>query len=357
MNIKMYTKLILPFACLAFVAPAADRLRAEEAKPETAYRTITDMAGRTVRIPAKITKVLSIAPPPTTFVYMLAPEMLGGWLGSSPKGNQKFIPKELHDRPVFQWGRGSTNYEAYIAARPDFVFVGNESGADISRIAETQEKFGTIPVVCVNNTRNALDYTTPLRFMGEVLGVPDRAEKLIAYYEGVLREVQAGVATIPAEKRVRVYYAEGSDGLSTDPAGSVHSQLIDVCGGINVAACSVNTGSGMTPVTLESILMWKPQIIITTNREFAKRAPADETWSKIEAVREHRIHVTPSHPYNWFDRPPGVNRIVGIPWVAHVLYPEKFTEDWFNGKVKQFYELFYHYTLTDGDIKELLGGE
>jgi iron complex transport system substrate-binding protein len=82
-----------------------------------------------------------------------------------------------------------------------------------------QEKFGSIQLVCVDNTRNATGYAPTLRMMGDVLGVPDRAEKLITYYEGVWGEVRKKVDALPVEKRVRVYYAEGTNGLATDPSG------------------------------------------------------------------------------------------------------------------------------------------
>lgn len=318
------------------------------------YRTITDMAGRRVLIPKTISKALSTSPPPTTFIYMLAPEKLGGWLASPSEETAKFIPRQYRDKPVFKWARGAINYEAYIAARPDIVFVGSETGADLSRVTLTQEKLGAIPVVCVDNTRNATGYAATIRFIGNVLGVPDRAEVLITYYRNVLDEVQSKIAAIPEAKRVRVYYAQGNNGLSTDPRGSLHSQLIEVCGSVNVADCKISSGSGMTPVTIESVLMWKPDVIITTSREFVTQANTDETWKKIPAVRNHHVYLTPSHPFNWFDRPPGVNRIVGIPWTAHLLYPALFPEDWFKMKAKAFYSIYYHYELSDADLRSLL---
>ena len=333
---------------------------AEKSAPATpaaagSFRTIKDMAGRTVVIPGTIKKVLSTSPPPTTFVYMLAPEKLGAWIGPSPQQTgAKFVPKEYRDKPSFRWGRQLTPYEAYIAALPDLVFCGFESGNDTSHVSVTQEKLGAIPVVCVVNTRNATGYAETLRFMGDVLGVPDRAEQLTGYYQGVLDEVRTKVAAVPGEKRVRVYYAEGNDGLSTDPAGSVHSQLIEVCGGVNVADCQITSGAGMTAVTMESVLLWKPGVIITSSPEFAAHVYGDDTWKMIPAVRNRHVHLTPSRPYNWFDRPPGVNRIAGIPWTAHLFYPELFPDDWFAKRIKEFYSLYYHYELGDGDLRSLL---
>ena len=342
---------------MSHVSPAADAgipNTATTAAPAS-FRTIKDMAGRTVVIPATVTNVLSTSPPPATFVYMLAPEKLGAWLGPSPRqAGTKFIPEEYRDKPAFRWGRGLTPYEAYIAARPDVVFCGFESGNNTSHVDMVQEKLGAVPVVCVVNTRNATGYAETLRFMGDVLGVPDRAERLTGYYRNVLDEVQAGVAAVPVNDRIRVYYAEGSDGLSTDPAGSVHAQLIEVCGGVNVADCRISSGSGMTAVTMESVLLWKPEVIITTSPDFAAYVCGDETWKLLPAVKNRNVHCTPAQPYNWFDRPPGVNRIAGIPWTAHVLYPDIFPEEWFTKKIREFYSLFYHYELGDGDLRFLL---
>ncbi len=339
--------------CIGLVGPLRGMAQ-EEGAPRQLYRTITDMAGRSVRIPVKVSKVMGTSPPPTTFVYMLAPDKLGGWMAAPSKDATKFIPGKFRDIPIFHWGRGSINYEAYIAAHPDLVFVGGETELDLSRIETVQQKMGAIPVVCVGKTRDAIDYGTTIKFIGDVLACPDRAQVLITYYQDVLDEVRAKVKAIPEEKRVHVYYAEGNNGLSTDPSGSPHSQLIDVCGGINVADCRVASGPGRTAVTMESVLMWKPEVIITTSREFTTHAHGDASWKKIPAVFNHKVYLAPSTPFNWFDRPPGVNRIVGIPWTAHLLYPERFSREWLRLKVKAFYSIYYHYHLSDEELHTLL---
>jgi iron complex transport system substrate-binding protein len=351
-EINKIKNIILILACLVLVSSVYGT--EEKIAKDTEYRVITDMAGRKVNIPIKISKVLSTSPPPVTFIYMLAPEKLGGWVGGPSKDASKILPKEYHNIPTFGWGRGETNYEAYIAARPDLVFIGVEAELDPSRADTVQEKFGKIPVVCIENSRNATGYAKTIKFMGDVLGVSDRAKVLNDYYLGVLKEVQERIAKIPQDKRTRIYYAEGNNGLSTDPSGSPHAQLIDVCGGYNVAICDNTSGSGMTEVTMESVLMWKPDVIITTSREFIPWAYKDKTWNMIPAVKKRNIHLTPTKPFNWFDRPPGVNRIVGIPWTAHVLYPDIFTEEWFREKAKRFYKIFYHYELTDEELTSLL---
>lgn len=351
-------RVILPVVALLLLVIDTPALALQQAMPTT--RQITDMMGRSVTVPINVSKVLSIMPPPTTFVYMLAPEKLGGWVGmgmSGRAGNKsKFIPEKYRSIPVFSWDRNAVNYEAYISAQPDLVFLPCEEnmGMNLQKIEQIQAKMGEIPVVCVKNSINATGYGETITFMADLLGVPGRGRLLNDFYQRLLQEVKGRVADIPAEKRTRAYYAEKNNGLATDPSGSWHSQLIDVCGGINVADCAVSSGQGMTPVTMESILVWQPQLIITTSSEFLEHARHDASWQKIPAVRNNLVYLTPSDPMNWFDRPPGVNRIVGIAWGAHLLYPQLFDTAWLHDRVGQFYTLFYHYELTEGEMKELL---
>ena len=44
----------------------------------------------------------------------------------------------------------------------------------------------------------------------------------------------------------------------------------------------------------------------------------------ISAVRDGRIYVPPDVPFGWFDSPPSRNRLLGVQWLARILYPQLF---------------------------------
>jgi iron complex transport system substrate-binding protein len=328
---------------------------------QPAFRTITDMANRKVTIPTKISKIICNGNPLSAACFMVAPEMLLLTMGGPSKDGAKYIPEQFRNIPSSGMGeRGGSNYESYIALNPDLIFdgcgkIGGESvsGNPLASLEIMQEKLGSIPVVCLDS--DISNYEATLKFMGEVLNVRERTNAFIAYYRDVLREVQAKTSSIPQSKRVRVYYAEGNDGLQTDPVGSRHTQLIEFCGAINVAGKDLKGGGNASSVsvTKESLLMWNPDVIITSSANLIKQMYADGTWLETKALRTHRIYMIPTKPYNWFDRPPGANRIVGIPWAAHAFYPNLFTDDWFKKKVKEFYKLFYQFDLSDADLAAL----
>ena len=68
-----------------------------------------------------------------------------------------------------------------------------------------------------------------------------------------------------------------------------------------------------------------------------------------------RVHLSPHLPFGWVDFPPSVNRLIGLWWLAKVLYPAQFPED-LKPLTRDFYTQFYHKTPTDAQIESVLSG-
>lgn len=320
-------------------------------------KTITDMTGRSVTVPAEINTILATSPPTTEAVYMLDPDVLIGL--NFDLNNSKYVPEKYKDLPnVGGQQMGNTlNYETYLAMKPDVVLLGSGPDIDVTgTIEDLQKKLNPIPVVGTIDSTNATAYGPSITFLGDLLNKKDKAAELNAFYDKVYKTVTSKVATIPDEKRVKVYYAEGPDGLKTDPAVSDHAQLITVCGGKNVAEVNEKGGGGMTPVSFEQVAAWNPELIIAGDSRFYKSVMTDPNWKDIDAVKNKKVYLIPNQPFGWIDRPPGVNRIIGIPWLAKVFYPDQFSDLDLNGLIKEFYSKFYHYDLSDDEQNEIITG-
>ncbi|BDC36083.1 ABC transporter substrate-binding protein [Candidatus Methanoliparum sp. LAM-1] len=318
--------------------------------------TIIDMVGREVEIPLEIDRVLGTSPPTTLMIYMLAPDKLAGW---SFMPNGEYIPQKYRDLPVVGgwFGTQSGNYENFIVMNPDVIFEGFHTEGDFrDTIYMRQKKFGDIPVVGVAETVDILYLKQPIQFVGKILDVENQSDELISFYDRMITMVSRRVSDIPDNEKRRVYYAEGPDGLMTDPKGSPHSQLIEICGGINIADCPLKMGYGRTEVNMEQVISWNPEIIIAGDQIFYDKIYSDPRWREIDAVKNHKVYLTPLSPFCWFDRPPGANTIIGIPWTAKILYPEKFDDIDIRNLTKEFYSKFYHYELTDEEVSQLLNG-
>ena len=347
--------LILLGACAVLLCASAACIGTQEPASVAETRTITDMAGRTVVVPSEIKSVLGTSPPSTNLIYMVAPDRLAGWCFAPEK---EYAPGQYAALPVVGgwFGKETGSYENFIAMHPDIVIEGytTDGGAAHATLAERQEKLGSIPVVAVEDTTNVTGYSAPIRFMGDLLGEEERAGAMIAFYEGVLATVTERVAAIPDDERVSVYYAEGPKGLATDPTGSQHSELIELCGGRNIADCALTPGMGMTEVSMEQVIRWNPEVILAGDPQFYATVRTDPVWQEITAVKTGRVYLIPRTAFCWFDRPPGINRIIGIPWTAKVLYPDRFSDMDLEGLVREYHDLFIHVSLTDDQIHQIL---
>jgi iron complex transport system substrate-binding protein len=96
-------------------------------------------------------------------------------------------------------------------------------------------------------------------------------------------------------------------------------------------------------------------VIVTVDRDFAANVQNDAQWKQVDAVRAGRVHLSPKLPFGWVDFPPSVNRLIGLWWLAKILYPDHFDED-IRVLTRDFYSRFYHVTPSDADIDRVLEG-
>lgn len=336
---------------------AAQSAQAEEASEAAGEREITDMAGRKVVVPDEVETVFSASTVTAIFMYTLAPDKLLGWNYELNDLEKSVILKEYHDLPNFGMG-DSINYEAVIAADPTIaVNVGTINDKMISDCDKLSKSLG-VPVVAVDGDLSAS--AEAYRFMGELLGEEEQAEKLASYAEKTFADIEK--MEVPEDKKVRIYYGNGEDSLETAPAGSAHGQIIDMVNAVNVADLEMGEGSRVQ-ISAEQLLAWDPDVIVVNGEPKADMsgASAAETilanpdYASLNAVQNQQVYGTPNAPFSWMDRPMGPNRIVGIRWLSGLIYPEYLNYN-VDEEVKEFFDLFYHVQLTDEQLENIYSG-
>ncbi|MDA7947581.1 MAG: iron ABC transporter substrate-binding protein [Hyphomicrobiaceae bacterium] len=316
--------------------------------------TITDSAGRTVEVPDKITRLYASGPPAAVIVYALAPDMLIGWPRAFTEAELAYIPEAFRGLPEVGrlTGRGGTaNLEVVIREKPDLIVdFGSLRDTYISLANRVQAQTG-IPNVLIDGRFEA----TPaaLRLLGKTLGRYEIAEIQARYAERLFAQVDEILKDVPVEKRPRVYLARRADGLESGAIGSINTEILERAGGKNIVG-EVPGRRGLVQMTMEKILLANPEVIVTWDRNFYDTVRTDPVWAKVDAVKNSRVYLSPAKPFGWIDRPPSVNRLMGLRWMVHLLYPQLFPMD-LKEETRRFYELFYHVTLSDEGIDKLLG--
>jgi len=345
----VFIVLIITISC---ISPLSADTQASE-------QIITDTLARELTIPAEIGGVVSTAPPTTMTLYLIAPDLMLGWNSELTPLQKKYIPEQYQSIPVVGgwFGKTDDNFETFIKLNPDIIFEGRTitgDPVDVNAVEERQSQFGDIPLITVQDTANISGYAKSISFIGDILNKKEKSDALVTYYQTALKTVKDAVSKISDEEKIRVYYAEGPDGLATDPSGSQHALLIDYCGGKNVAETTITPGYGMTPVSLEQVLNWNPEVIIASDSKFASSVLTDPLWKDVPAVQSGRVYGVPVSPFSWFDRPPGTNQIPGLYWMLHTLYPEKFTTEQLKEKITEFYSSFYGVEVSATELDGLL---
>lgn len=295
-------------------------------------------------------RVFAAGAPAAVLVYALAPDALVGWPIRLGPESLAWIGSPAADIPVLGRlaGRGSTvSLETLVQVKPDLVLdVGTVDGTYASMAERVRQQTGLRYELLGGRLAESADL---LRRAGALLGVPERAEQLALEAQRIVDEVERGR---PGRASTRVYLARGTDGLETGLGGSINVEALEFVGARNVAAAA--GPGGITRVSLEQILAWDPEVVVTQDPAFARSVRADPLWRGVTAVRDRRVLCAPTTPFGWLDAPPGINRLIGVLWLARRLDPGRAGDD-LRGRVRAFYDHFYRIALSEAQLDRLLG--
>ncbi len=323
-------------------------------KEKTEYtRIITDMAGRKVEIPRQINSVF-IDRHSALLVYAFDTAITVNKVFKYNETEKKYLKKSFYENKPYVIEEGAD--EEIMKLHPDIVLYSQLlTPQNIEKANRLQQKIH-IPVVMMDMRIER--YKDIFAFMGNLLSKEAKARELSGFVRRYIDPIPSMARQIPMKKRHRIYYAEGIDGLQTDPSGSIHSLLLDSVGAVNVAQTDILPGKGMSIVSMEQVYKWNPEIILVWSGNFDsldsyKTIKTDLIWANISAVKKNNVYQVPWRPFGWIDRPPGVNRLIGYVWLAHLFYPEIFRYD-MNAIAREYFKTFFHYDMSEAEVKEIL---
>ncbi len=332
----------------------------------TGKRTLEDDTGRAVEIPtpSALHSVYFTSPLAQIFCFTVAPDLLGGTTISFTKDQLEFLPAGSEDlvyMGALSQG-GSIDADTLNQAGVQLIFSISGTGltdVNVADALELQNQTG-IPVFLIDGSFDCIGDT--YRLLGTCLGRGERGEELASYCERIYQDVTQAVAQVPESQRVRYYFAEGPEGLQTEPDASEHSLAFRMAGGVNVAA-DVSLPAGqqdMVDVDMDQIAAWNPEFVIAWDWQTRNGADqfirASSAWKGIQAVQNGQVYAMPSLPFPFCDRPPGVNRFLGIQWLANLFYPDYYDVDMVE-VVRDFCATCYWRDISRAQAERILGME
>ena len=331
---------------------------AETATASTDTVMFTDSAGREVEVPATIDKIVPSGHTANQVLLTIAPEKMVGLSQELTDDQKTYLGDHVaDDLPILGaafGAAGDLNKESVAATGAQILIDTGEYKDGIAEdLDELQEQLG-IPCVFIECKLD--DWATAYRTLGELLGEEERGEALAAYCEQAYDEVSEVMANIPEEDRVSVLYCLGDTGTNVIANGSFQANVVDMVAN-NVAVVDSPAGSGAgNESNLEQIAAWDPEVILFGPDSIYDTVADDPTWSTLTAIQNGTYYRVPGEPYNWLNNPPTVNQVLGMQWLARLLYPEQFEDkESTYDVISEYYELFYGYDLTEEEFTELTG--
>ena len=316
---------------------------------------VEDDAGRNVEVPKTITKIAPSGATAQMILMTIAPDMLVG-LSSDPSSLQRpYFPEDMWYLPTFGQFYGSKsnlNIEALVAAEPQVIIDLGDRKTTITADMNTIQRRTGIPTVFFEMTLEEM--ADGYRQLGVLLGREEKAEQLAQFIEKTIAMAEEKSAQIPEDKRITIMYGTGSTGLAVNADESSQSQVIDIIGAKNaVIPDTVTDKGGGTTMNLEGVYDIEPDmIVLTSGGPYAELKT--NGWKDLKAVQTDRYYEIPGVPYNWLSSPPSVNMVLGVWWLGQLAYPEIYNDYDIKEIAREYYQLFWNYTLSDEEAEELL---
>lgn len=319
----------------------AEIASAEAGEAKAGEIRITDVAGRTVTLPAPAKKLVGTHNPTLNQAIILG----GGGRYLVGFGNKKmagglyeYVYPELQD--VVQIGKGKDiNYEQCVALGADLAIL-PERFADQ---AEQFEAVGIKAAVVLPSVESFDTIKSSLRMVAALTGEEEKAEKIVSFFDGKINAAKE--VAKKSEANPSILYLGGSTPLSVANGAMLQSVMIETAGGVN-AAGEIGGKGDFIEVTLEEIIGWNPEVIYIP--AYADYTVEDilnnDAWSSIKAVQDKKVFVFPSSLEPWDYPTPAA--AMGVTWMLHNLYPDLYTEEQVWEDAKEYYELVYGQSFT-----------
>ena len=281
-------------------------------RPQSSYpsagetRVVTDEAGRQIRLPQKIDRIVSLAPNLTEIVYAVG-------AGDRLVGRTSYCDYPPAAKAVPEVGDTmQPSVERIIALKPQLVLISTASQLETFTKQLDEQRIA----VYVTNPNSVDQVLSSIETLGQLFGTTEQAKQVAADLRRRTQTVESAVANRPA---IKVFYQVSDEPLYTIGREAFLTDLIRRAGGVSVTA---DVPTAFPRFSDEAALASQPEAIIlpsggSMGNANSKVAPA---LRNSPAVRNNRVYKIND---DLLARP-GPRLIDGLEQLARALHSEAF---------------------------------
>lgn len=263
---------ILAFGLLAFLCSFLGCVTPDVPTVDVPTRVVRDDLGRSVNVPLKVDRAISLAPSLTEMIFAVgAGDRLVGVTTYCNYPPEAASIQKVSDTQT-------PNIESIIALKPQVVFVSTAS--QLEAFSKTLEQQGI--AVYVTNPTTLEGVFENLKQLGELFGQSEYAENLVTSLSGRASYVRHQDQPIA---RPRVFVQISREPLFTIGRDSFLTEIVESAGGISTTK---EIPTGYPKISKETALALAPDIILLSDSE-DNREPS-EVLKNSPAVKNNRVY-------------------------------------------------------------------
>ena len=271
-----------------------------------ATREVVDEAGRKITLPAKIDRIVSLAPNLTEIVYAVG-------AGDRLVGNTDYCDYPAEAKQVAKIGDTMhPSVERIISLKPQIVLVSTAS--QLEAFTKQLDQQGI--AVYVTNPGSLEEIFSSMIAFGEMFGTGGEATRVASNLRKRSDAIAAATASVTP---VRVFYQIAGEPLYTIGRKAYLTDLVKRAGGVSVTA---EVPEAFPRFSAEAALSAKPEAIIlpTGGSMGTSNTSVASPLRDSPAVRNNRVYKINDD----FLSRPGPRLVDGLEALAHALHPEAF---------------------------------
>lgn len=323
---------------------ACDNSNQEQQDPEqqSETRVVTDMLGNEVEIPQEVESIAIATPVHTIFAMVSgAVDKLVTWPMSNTELTLLLYPQAEELPNPFG---ADANMESLIDIDPDVVIL-----ADGSDYIEPCKEMG-LPVVLIDHS-DFEQLMTSILTIAEVAGPEEyaQAQKYVEYFHENEQLVTERLADLAEEEKVRAAYLWGADDeLYSYGSDTVQHAFLSAIGAQNAFDYLVTYKN----ISLEDVLAADLDAIVCSRKVDYDVITTAAEWASIPAVANGCVYYCPKGMNGFIAVQPEL--ALGILWGASCLYPQQMEGIDLNQEIKDYYQQFMNYSLSDEQVEKIL---
>ena len=299
--------LLLPLLVAALLLASACARGHEPRLVATETRAVVDEAGRSVNVPTRITRIVTLAPNLTEIVFAIG-------AGDRLIGNTTYCYYPPEAKNIAKVGDTlHPSIERIIALRPELILVSTASELE-SFTRQLEEQHIAVYVTDPHDLEGVL---RSIKTLGDLLGQSARATQVV---NDLRARTLAVEERVKEKSTVKVFYQLSAEPLYTAGRDSFVTDLIKRAGGESVTA---NVFGAWPRYSDESALAARPEVIIMATAESmggSANAGVASSLRKSPAVVAGRVYKVNGD----FVSRPGPRLVDGLEQIARALHPEAF---------------------------------